>query len=689
MLITVVKRESSLSFFSQGFYHVENRALLRCRIWSFEMAIRKNIILLLIIISTAIAGASETRMIAILDIRGNNILNTDETWLLTETLRSAVRRTLPPTVYYVVNRENLLELLEIRQIDLAECVTGECAIDAGRKIGSDYIITGEVRSTNEEYYLSLWLYETTTGNLETQVICKKIDFDELRIAVDDNLAGTLAGVLPSQGELIVNSLGAEGERLDATVFIDWEEYGTTGHSPLKLEQPPGKHHVLIQCLEGETTGKEYSEEIVIPLNEIVEVTARFQPGPVNGTVNGSGLVHILVSTSPDSAGVKVDSRFRGLSPIAATLPAGLHAFSFVKNGYARLDTLIYLPGDAEDAIRVGPIHLAPDSGYLSVRSRPRGLDVMVDGKKAGSTPLERFPCDAGFHDVVVLGNSRFEDTRLGRVHVLPGEITERYVLPDAATVTSPPDAVDPASGGNRPPVSSKESCFWYLGGGSNESSFPDHPENSALLGMDCAKKLTKSEILFIDIRILLESDVRWNSFTEPDTTAGDYTIFSSDVALHADLSLEIGAGLGGVLYPYAGLGPAGIYLRSSLQRDERGFSYITLSDGLLGGFSSVYGMKLAIGPFRARFDVRKRELSGVLDYMLEDTYWNLEMEDSIRFRWLSETITASAGFHFGAVSILGGARMDRRVLQDAGIEAGPVLPDDSTVTYIVGFRRGF
>jgi len=626
-------------------------------------------------------------MVAILDVQGNEVLEKDEIWLLTETLRSTIRRFLPPAVYYVVNRENLLELLATRQIDLAECVGAECAIDAGRKIGSDYVITGEVRSSHEEYILSLWLYETSTGNLESQVLCKKALFNEITAAVGDSLGGALAGVLPSYGELIVNSLGTDDERLDARVFIDWEECGTTGHMPLKLKQPPGVHHVLVQCLEGEATGKEYSDEVDVLLDEIVEITARFPPEPGAGRFNGSDLVHILVRTSPDSAGVKIDNRFRGLSPLTATLPPGLHAFTFVRHGYSRVDSVVHVPRDSSGSFLIGPVRLPRESGYLSVRSRPPGLTVLVDGEIAGKTPLTRFECPAGTHDIVVHGNNRFEHTRLRNVHISPGEVTERYILPSPVPETRP----SPAAEIKREPLetTSRESCFWYLGGGRNDTNFSDHPDYGAVLGMICAKKLTKSNRLFPAIRILLEGDVRWNSFSETDTASGDFTIFSTDVALLGDLSLELSVGIGGVIYPYAGIGLAGVFSRSSLQRDQADYSYSTLTAGPLGGSSIGYGMDLEIGPFTARFDSRRRKLSGLLDYSLEDSFWKINMEDRTRFEWLSETVTAFAGFSSGAASVLGGVRLDRRTLQNASIENEPTLPDEPAVYYFIAFRRGF
>ena len=64
----------------------------------------------------------------------------------------------------VMTRENMLVLLQSQGKTLAEC-EGECEVDTGRRLGADYVISGEVLRVGSQLKLSLKLHDTHNGTL--------------------------------------------------------------------------------------------------------------------------------------------------------------------------------------------------------------------------------------------------------------------------------------------------------------------------------------------------------------------------------------------------------------------------------------------------------------------------------------------------------------------------------------------
>jgi hypothetical protein len=145
-----------------------------------------------LVLATA-AAAAPSRLAALDLVDPGNRLSTGEAQVLSDAMRGAIRDVLPPSRYVIMTRENIFELLP-RGTDLADCI-GSCAVETGRRIGADYIVTGRVGMLGDQVRVWLEIHETATANLLSIEDASGDDVTELerdlRIAAAD-----LALVLP-------------------------------------------------------------------------------------------------------------------------------------------------------------------------------------------------------------------------------------------------------------------------------------------------------------------------------------------------------------------------------------------------------------------------------------------------------------------------------------------------------------
>ena len=110
---------------------------------------------------------------------------------LTDQLREAALHAVDPAKLQIISRENLLVLLKSSGKSLEEC-EGECEVDTGRRIGADFIISGELLQFGTSVKCSLRLHDTQSGSLLAAVTPGGKTPDELEKSIDDSMAKLLA-----------------------------------------------------------------------------------------------------------------------------------------------------------------------------------------------------------------------------------------------------------------------------------------------------------------------------------------------------------------------------------------------------------------------------------------------------------------------------------------------------------------
>src|SRR5471032_3279073 len=95
---------------------------------------------------------------------------------LADTVRAAVLDVVPDI--RVMTRENEMVLLEQSGKKLSEC-EGECEVDTGRRLGADYVVSGDVLRFGSNLKVNLKLHETAEGSLLSSKEASGKDADAL------------------------------------------------------------------------------------------------------------------------------------------------------------------------------------------------------------------------------------------------------------------------------------------------------------------------------------------------------------------------------------------------------------------------------------------------------------------------------------------------------------------------------
>jgi len=134
---------------------------------------------------------------------------------------------------------------------------------------------------------------------------------------------------------------------------------------------------------------------------------------VGGTAAPPEPGFVSVTSKPKGARVTLGGRFLGNTPLKRVeLPAGTHRL--------RLDYAGYLPAEVAVRVKAGGKHkekvklekIPPHTGRLTVRSKPQGAQIALDGQVIGVTPMEDLQVLQGRHHLVLTmsGYERAEES---------------------------------------------------------------------------------------------------------------------------------------------------------------------------------------------------------------------------------------------------------------------------------------
>ncbi len=136
-------------------------------------ASRRSAALLALLLLLLVGLASPTRSdnaaapslkLAVLALRNNAGITPDEAAYLTDRVRDSAARLLPVGDCLVMSRESMAALLP-EGADLADCSVGDCEVEAGRMVGADYIVTGEILKFDGALRLNLKAHHCESGAL--------------------------------------------------------------------------------------------------------------------------------------------------------------------------------------------------------------------------------------------------------------------------------------------------------------------------------------------------------------------------------------------------------------------------------------------------------------------------------------------------------------------------------------------
>jgi formylglycine-generating enzyme required for sulfatase activity len=207
---------------------------------------------LAVLVLLAAPVRAEQQKIAVLEFEVQKGLEIDRR-TFSERVQNAARRAAPDL--FVMTSANIETLVRGAGKTIEQC-EGQCAVDTGRLIGADIVISGRISRVGRTYAISMQMYETASGELKGgEDVAAKTE-DEL-LAASESAAERLlaplaggtatekapaAGARPSasaaQGVLKVISAPA-----GAKVSIDGDAAGAT---PLSVKKDAGTYVVSIE-----------------------------------------------------------------------------------------------------------------------------------------------------------------------------------------------------------------------------------------------------------------------------------------------------------------------------------------------------------------------------------------------------------------------------------------------------------
>jgi hypothetical protein len=128
---------------------------------------------------------------------------------------------------------------------------------------------------------------------------------------------------------------------------------------------------------------------------------------------------ITLITQPAGAGISVDGTSRGVSPLSVTLDYGNHTIEAVKDGYNTYSGNFFIEQGKNEYM----FTLSSGGEKINIISSPAGATVTIDGKYAGTTPLNEYLLGFGSHTLnlslngyndldrtIVLQTGKYNDT---------------------------------------------------------------------------------------------------------------------------------------------------------------------------------------------------------------------------------------------------------------------------------------
>ncbi len=360
-------------------------------------------------LGTAQAQTTPQR-IAVLDFHDSSTgsVTPEEIRYLSDLVRGSARSTLPASRFVLMTRENILEMLPEGRT-LADCV-GECAVETGRKIGADYIATGEVTMFAGEIRVTVNLHETGSGNLLGQVRAGAPNL----LGVEKDLNRQILDLLaPLRGRAGGSSATAQDERAIGGGTKAWSAAGVAEEIVTFASEPVGAMVEIDGQPVAETPCKRamapgvyqvgFKKLRYVAHTQALEVKAGASPSVAVTLTPDFGW--ITVESNPVGLPVTIDGKVAGPTPITALeIDIGPHDVLVTAENYHEEGRRVVVERAEREMVKVAPV---PRNGGLKVIATDESGNaaearVKVDGVDVGRAyqPLTLLQ---GKHQVALAG----------------------------------------------------------------------------------------------------------------------------------------------------------------------------------------------------------------------------------------------------------------------------------------------
>jgi TolB-like protein len=289
---------------------------------------------LLLCLARSVAAEGQKSLAVLQFVVGKGVSVERETF--TARLQNAALKAAPG--FSQMTQANILSMIQAQGKTLDEC-EGECAVDTGRRLGADFIVTGRISKVGRGLGLSMQLYDSASGQL--------LAGEDLDGANEEQLLAAVSEAAPRLFAPLAARVGGGG--------------------------PVAR--------SGQSEGRE----------------ARIEESGAQVDFGGGNDLLVKIQSDPPGAVVLVDGRLLCQSaPCSKMVAAGAHEFTFQKEGFEGAVQRLQVKKGLTVAGR-----LLRSTATLSIDTAPRGLPISLDGSRIGASPIAGREVPPGAHEVVI------------------------------------------------------------------------------------------------------------------------------------------------------------------------------------------------------------------------------------------------------------------------------------------------
>ena len=284
---------------------------------------RLRFIVVVLFCWSAFLLAQEPRTMAVLDFDSFGI-SKQETQVLAGRLRSHL---VESGVFYVIERGQMMAILEEQDFQMTGCTTDECAVEVGQLLGAELMLAGSIGKIGDTYTIDVRVIDIETGRITktaTYDVEGRIDevLKEGMLAISNIIAGK--GVAPAPPAVVEPVKPVMGifdilsTPRGAMLRVDDEGKGNTPVSRLEVRGDT-PHSVSLQLAGYHTL------DTTLTVASGERLRFRFQLAQITSW---------LVLGGPAAARVNIDGKSWGRLPLdRISLPVGEHQLKVTKPEY--------------------------------------------------------------------------------------------------------------------------------------------------------------------------------------------------------------------------------------------------------------------------------------------------------------------------------------------------------------------
>ena len=256
------------------------------------------VMLLFAVVFTKVVVAADSESadkinLAVLALESRGGLSKAEIGTLTDRLRSMLVRT---NAFDVVDRGRMSEILDEQGFQMSGCTSTECAVEAGKILGVEQMVSGTIGRIGKLYTIDIILIDITTSKIIKSLTRDYTGGIEGLVAEMKSIADELAGqktAPKATGAYKISSYPS-----GAAIYINGTHVGVT---PKTLQNLSAGEHVLKIEKEGYALIK---GKIIIETGKTKSYNGKLKPA-----------YNLIVNTTPSGAEVYVDNTLIGSTPV--------------------------------------------------------------------------------------------------------------------------------------------------------------------------------------------------------------------------------------------------------------------------------------------------------------------------------------------------------------------------------------